>query len=96
MNIKNYKIKKEQGNAIIVKAGGGYAYSVKRFSNHDGSEIDADVESVSISTLSRLREELLLDAESIREMIEDIDALTTDTVAQENASHSKDLYKWLG
>ena len=81
MNIKNYKIKKEQGIATIVKAGGGYACFVKRFSEHDGSEIDVDVESVSIDKLSGMMEKLISDAKSTASAKEHYEKLYEENTA---------------
>ena len=96
MNIKNYKIKKEQGIATIVKAGGGYACFVKRFSEHDGSEIDIDVESISIDKLSGMMENLISDAKNIMEIVEDIEILDIAAISEANILRIKDLYKWFG
>ena len=96
MNIKNYKIKKEQGFATIVKAGGGYACSVKRFSEHDGSEVNADTESVSIGKLNGIMENLISDAKNIMEVVEDIETLDIAMASNANILRIKDLYKWFG
>lgn len=96
MNIKNYKSKRDRGLVKIIKAGGGYAYSAKKFNKHDGSEISADVESISIDTLSGLMENLIADAKNIMEVVEDIEILDIATASEANVLRIKDLYKWFG
>ena len=96
MNIKNYKSKRDRGFAEIVKAGGGYAYSVKKFNEHDGSEVSVDTESISIGKLSGMMENLISDAKNIMEVVEDIEILDIAMASEANVLRIKDLYKWFG
>jgi len=96
VNIKNYKSKRDRGLVGIIKAGGGYAYSAKRFNEHDGSENSADVESISIDTLNRMMENLISNAKDIMEVVEDIETLDTTATSKADILRIKDLYKWFG
>lgn len=96
MDIKDYKSKRDRGLVKIVKAGGGYAYSAKKFNEHDGSEIRVDVESVSIDKLSGMMEKLISDAKNIMEIVEDIEILDIAAISDANTWRIKDLYKWFG
>jgi len=70
-NTKKYREKKQKGLAEIIKIGGGYALSIKRFSIDDGSELEPDIQSIDIRALENRKLEL-------EQEIEDIDALILD------------------
>ena len=69
--MKEYEIKKTKGLAQIVKAGGGHACVVKKFSIDDGTEIDSEITTISIDALNERK--AVLQAE-----IKDCDAAIAD------------------
>lgn len=75
MDPKDYKDKKAKGLAEVVKAGGGYAFAVKRFSPNDGSELDPEIESVSLDDLNQRKADLEAEIQDYNTLIADIGAL---------------------
>lgn len=72
MNIKEYKDKKARGLAEVVKAGGGYAFAVKRFSKDDGIELTPEIQSINEDGLNQRMTELESEKSDILELLEDI------------------------
>lgn len=75
MNVKNYINKKALGLAEVITAGGGYAISVKRFSQEDGRELNPEIESVNVTNLNQRKTELESELEDCKTMINDIGVL---------------------
>lgn len=75
MDVKEYKDKKAKGLADVVKAGGGYAFAIKRFSRDDGTELDPEIESVNVDDLNEQKAELEMTVHDYETLIADIVAL---------------------
>lgn len=75
MNIKDYKDKKTAGLTEIVKAGGGYAFATKRYSQDDGSELTPEIESLDLDKVTEKKEELIAEAADYDLVIADVAAL---------------------
>lgn len=75
MNIKDYKDKKAKGQAEIVKAGGGYAFATKRYSQDDGSELTPEIESLDPDKLTEQKEALIAEVADYDLVLADITAL---------------------
>jgi len=75
MDPKDYKEKKAKGLAEVVKAGGGHAFAIKRFSQDDGSELVPEIESVDIEDLAIRKAELEEEIEDYTELMDDIGKL---------------------
>lgn len=71
MNIKEYKDKKASGLAEVVKAGGGFAIAVRRFSPDDGGELPPEITAID-------PEEIDLRKAELAEAIEDYNLLIAD------------------
>jgi hypothetical protein len=76
MNIKEYRDKKALGLAEVVKAGGGYALAVKRFSSDDGSELMPEITAIDPDELDLRKAELVEAIADYDLLIADIDVLT--------------------
>lgn len=79
MNIKEYKNKKAKGLAEIVKAGGGYAYAVKRFSPDDGTGLDPEITSINLKEIAKRKSKLQDEISDCDLVVADIGALKTKT-----------------
>ena len=77
MQIKEYIDKKSKGLAEVVNAGGGYAFSMKRFSPDDGTELIPDIESVDLDDLNIRKAELEAEVVDYATLIADIDKIKT-------------------
>lgn len=77
MDVKDYKEKKEKGLAEVVKAGGGHAFAIKRFSQDDGSELVPEIESIDVEDLAIKKAELEEEIEDYTELMDDIEKLKT-------------------
>lgn len=75
MNVKEYKDKKARGLAEVVKAGGGYAFAVKRFNPNDGTELDPEIISINIEELVNKKAELELEVADYTALISDAEKL---------------------
>ena len=75
MNIKDYIDKKSKGLAEVVLAGGGYAFAIRVFSVDDGSELDPEIESVSLDDLNQRKTEFEEEVQDYNTLIADIGAL---------------------
>ena len=77
MEIRNYIEKKEKGLAEVVKAGGGYAFAIKKFNIHDGSELKPELEAIDIEEVKQRKAELLREIADFETLITDLKALST-------------------
>lgn len=71
MDCKNYLEKKTKGTAEIIKAGGGYAFAVKKFNVETGEPLAPEIESLDLTKLEEEKVELF-------KKIDDIDAVIAD------------------
>lgn len=53
VNAKDYISKKEKGLAEIVEAGGGYAIAIKKYSVEDGSQIEPEIQALSLTEVDK-------------------------------------------
>lgn len=78
MNTKNYKDKRAKGLAEVVKAGGGHALSVKKFSEDDGTELVPEIESIDLDVLIKRKTELGQEVADYEELISDVEKLESE------------------
>ena len=71
IDVKSYLQKKEKGLAEVVKAGGGYAIAFKKFSPEDGSQLEPEIQAISVDELNKQKADL-------QAQIKDIDAVLAD------------------
>jgi len=74
-DVKSYLQKKGKGLAEVVKAGGGYAIAFKRFSPEDGSQLEPEIQAISVDELNKQKEDLQAQIEDIDAVLADIEAL---------------------
>jgi Sec-independent protein translocase protein TatA len=74
MDIKNYLDKKAKKLATIIKIMGGYAIAFKKFNPEDGSQLEPEIQTISVDELNKQKEDL-------QEQIKDIDAILSDIKA---------------
>ncbi len=72
MNIKEYTDKKAKGLAEVVKAGGGHAFAIKRFSPDDGAELSPEIESIDVDDLTIRKIELEKEVTDYATLISDV------------------------
>ena len=75
MNVKEYIDKKSKGLAEVVKAGGGQAFAVKRFSSNDGTELSPEIESIDVDELIARKTELEAEVIDYTTLIADVGML---------------------
>lgn len=75
MDYRNYIDKKTKGLVQIVKAGGGIAFSRKRFSSETGVLLNVEEEATDLQILQARKQELLDELAGINVIITDIKAL---------------------
>ena len=75
MNVKEYIDKKSKGLAEVVKAGGGHAFAIKRFSSDDGAELNPVIESVDADVLIARKAELEAEVADYATLIADVGKL---------------------
>lgn len=75
MNAKEYVDKKVKGLAEVVKAGGGYAFAVKRYSHEDGKILSPEIESVDLDDLVSKKAELEAEVADYTTLIADVNVL---------------------
>jgi hypothetical protein len=73
-NVSNYIAKKAKSLATIAKVGDAYAVTFKKFSPEDGSELDAEVQAISLEELEKNKTDL-------QNQISDIEMLIADCKA---------------
>lgn len=74
MNLVGYVKDKERNLISVAKIGNAYAMAKRRFSQNDGSEIDPEIQAITLQAIKDQKK-------TLTEAITDCDALLTDLEA---------------
>jgi len=75
IDIKNYLDKKARGLATLTKIMGGYAIAFQKFSPEDGSQLEPEIQAISVDELNKQKADLQAQIEDIDAVLADIEAL---------------------
>lgn len=76
IQIRDYLAKKENGLVEIIKAGGGVALVIKKYSPDTGEQLNPEIIAIDLKEVKTVREQLVSDIAGLDLLIADLESKT--------------------